>query len=159
MLASIVYIYKTRQKSKESKERSGAMDFINTETGMAGIGMNGESIARELNHNFYEKYDTQIRAVVARILSSAGKMQDIDDCVNIIYLELMEKLEQYNETRGSMGTFVTVVARSTALDYCRGSMRRTSELIGDDRLDFLVSPLECENEVELICLWKAYSRG
>ena len=124
------------------------MDFINIKTGMAGIGMNGENIPRELNHNFYEKYNTQIRAVVARILNSTGKMQDIDDCVNIVYLELMEKLEQYNETRGSMGTFVTVVARSTALDYCRGSMRRTSELIGDDKLDFLVSPLECENEVE-----------
>ena len=134
------------------------MDFINTETQTKTEGismnMNGENIPAELsrlnhlNHNFYEKYDTQIRAVVARILNSAGKTQDIDDCVNTVYLELMGKLQQYSETRGSMGAFVTIVARSTALDYCRSSMRKTSELIGDDKIDFLANPLEYEDEVE-----------
>jgi RNA polymerase sigma-70 factor (ECF subfamily) len=102
----------------------------------------------QINHNFYEKYDSQIRAIVARILKQANKTQDIDDCVNTIYLDLMNKLEQYNDTRGSMAAFVTVVARSAALNYCKSNMRKISELIGDDKLDFLAEPIEYENEVE-----------
>jgi len=117
------------------------MDFTNVK----GIEMNSK---HELTHNFYEKYNPQIRAAVARILNHANKTQDIDDCVNIVYLELMEKLHQYNETRGSMGTFVTVVARSVALDYCKSNLRRTGELIGDDKIDFLAKPLEYESDVE-----------
>jgi len=60
----------------------------------------------------------------------------------------MEKLQQYNETRGSMGAFVAIIARSTALDYCRSNMRRTGELIGDDKIDFLREPIEFEDKVE-----------
>ena len=110
--------------------------------------MNIPNNTPEVNQGFYERYDPQIRAIIARILNAAGKTQDIDDCVNIVYLELMEKLRQYNETRGSMGAFVTIVARSTALDYCRSSLRKAQELVGDEKLDFLANPLSYEDEVE-----------
>jgi len=120
------------------------MDMINAK----GIEMNIENIVPEINNSFYEKYNPQIRAIAARILKYAYKIQDIDDCVNIVYLELMEKLQQYNETCGTLGAFVTVVARSAALNYCKSSMRKTSELIGDDKLDFLANPVEYEDEVE-----------
>ena len=102
----------------------------------------------EVNNNFYEKYNPQIRAIVTRILNNAGRNQDIGDCVNTVYLELMEKLQQYNDTRGSMGAFVAIVARSTALDYCRSNQHKQGELIGDDKLDFLSEPIEFENKVE-----------
>ena len=102
----------------------------------------------EVNNSFYEKYNPQIRAVVARILSYANQTGDIDDCVNTVYLELMNKLQQYNETRGSMAAFVAVVSRSVALNYCKSNTRKTHELVGDDKLDFLNAPLEYENEVE-----------
>ena len=72
--------------------------------------------------------------------------------MNTVYLQLIEKLQQYNETRGSMGAFVTIIARSAALDYCRSSMRRTSELVGDDKLDFLAEPAEFENKLDFEAL-------
>ena len=102
----------------------------------------------EINESFYEKYNPQIRAVVARILINAGQARDIDDCVNTVYLELMEKLQQYNETRGSMGAFVAVVARSAALDYCRSNVRKTRELVGDDKIDFMSGHIAFEDKVE-----------
>ncbi|MCL1858001.1 MAG: sigma-70 family RNA polymerase sigma factor [Oscillospiraceae bacterium] len=95
-----------------------------------------------VNNSFYDKYNPQIRAIVARILNNANQTGDIDDCVNTVYLELMENLQQYNETRGSMAAFVTIIARSTALDYCRSNMRKPVELIGDDKIDFLSNPIE-----------------
>ena len=118
------------------------MDLINAK----GIEM--ESNAPEINNSFYDKYNQQIRAIVARILNNADKSQDIEDCVNTVYLELIEKLRQYNETRGSIGAFVAIVARSTALDYCRSSRRRQGEFIGDDKVDFLSEPMGFEDKVE-----------
>jgi RNA polymerase sigma-70 factor (ECF subfamily) len=95
----------------------------------------------EVNNSFYDRYNPQIRAVVTRILNRAGLSGDIDDCVNTVFLDIMEKLRQYNETRGSMGAFVTVIARSAALNYCKSGIRRTGELVGDEKLDFLSEPI------------------
>jgi len=144
--------YQTRQKHKhqhnkkikiKGKERI-YIDFINVEV------MDTENINNmyEVNDGFYEKYNPQIRAIVTRILNYANQSRDIDDCVNTVYIELMEKLQQYNETRGSLGAFTAIIARSTALDYCRGNMRKTNELIGDDKIDFLSEPIEFEDSVE-----------
>ena len=102
----------------------------------------------EVSNSFYEKYNPQIRFVVTKILRNADQARDIDDCVNIVYLELMEKLQQYNETRAGMGTFVTVVARSVALNYCKKNMRGNGELIGDDKIDFLTEPIEVADKIE-----------
>ena len=102
----------------------------------------------EINGSFYEKYNPQIRAVVSRILNYANQQNDIDDCVNNVFLDLMEKLQQYNETRGSMSAFVTIIARSAALNYCKSNTRRTYELIGDEKLDFLTANIEYHDETE-----------
>ena len=110
--------------------------------------MNTENNAFEVNNNFYEKYNPQIRKIVTRILTNANQSRDIDDCVNTVYLELMERLQQYSETRGTMGAFVAVIARSVALNYCKSSTRKSSELIGDAKLDFLSGPIKVEDDVE-----------
>lgn len=102
----------------------------------------------EVNNSFYDKYYMQIRAVVSRILNYANQSGDIEDCVNTVFLELIERLQQYNETRGSMGAFVTVIARSAALNYCKSNMRKTKELVGDEKLDYLLSPIEHHDETE-----------
>jgi len=102
----------------------------------------------EVNNSFYEKYNPQIRAIVTRILNNANQSGDIDDCVNTVYLELMAKLQQYNETRGSMAAFIAIITRSAALNYCKSNTRKIGELIGDDNIDFLSEPLEFENEIE-----------
>ena len=102
----------------------------------------------EINNGFNEAHNPQIRAVVSRILLNANQPNDIDDCVNSVYLELMEKLQQYNETRGSMGAFVAVIARSVALNYCKSLVRRTGELVGDEKFDFMTSPLQYQDEAE-----------
>ena len=102
----------------------------------------------EIHHNFFEKYNSTIRGIVTNILKPANQMQDIDDCVNAVYVNVLEKLQAYNETRGSMAAFVIMITRSTALDYRRSNIRKTAELIGDDKMDFLNETLGFENEVE-----------
>ena len=60
----------------------------------------------------------------------------------------MAKLQQYNETRGTLGAFVTIIARSVALNYCKSNARKIGELIGYDNIEFLNEPLGFEDEVE-----------
>ena len=114
------------------------------------ININNDEIesVREINNSFYDDYSPQIRAIVSRILTYANQPGDIDDCVNAVFLEVIEKLQQFNETRGSMGAFIAVIARSVALNYCKINARKTGELVGDEKLDFLSSPIEYHDELE-----------
>jgi len=102
----------------------------------------------EVNNSFYFRYNKQIRAIVSNILNYSNQTSDIDDCVNAVFLEIMEKLQQYNETRGSLGAFVAVIARSAAINYCKSNMRKSKELIGDEKLDYFSSPIEYQDETE-----------
>ena len=101
----------------------------------------------EIN-NLYNKYNLDIRAIVAKILYYSNQEHDIDDCVNDVYLRLIENLQKYNETRGSMAAFVAIIARSTALNYCKGNIRKPKELIGDEKIDVLSDPINVEDEIE-----------
>lgn len=109
----------------------------------------------EINNGFFEKYHSTIRAIVTNILKPANQSQDIQDCVNTVFLSLMEKLQQYNETRGSLAAFVIIIARSTALNYLKTNARKTSELIGGDKFDFISDNLNFENDVEFKMLVKS----
>jgi len=112
------------------------------------VNINTDESVTEVNNSFYYKYNPQIRAIVSNILNYSNLQSEIDDCVNTVFLEIMEKLQQYNESRGSMGAFVAVIARSVALNYCKSNLRKSKELIGDEKLDFLSSPAEYHDETE-----------
>ena len=101
----------------------------------------------EINNNFYVKYNLEIRAIVAKILYYSNQESYIDDCVNEVYLRLIENLQQYNETRGTMAAFVAIIARSTALNYCRGNKYKPDELIGGEKIDVLRDPVNVEDEI------------
>jgi len=101
----------------------------------------------EINNNFYNKYNLDIRAIVAKILYYSNQECYIEDCVNDVYLRLIENLRQYNETRGTMAAFVAIIARSTALNYCKGNKHKPSELIGDEKIDVLSGPINVEDEI------------
>lgn len=122
------------------------MDSLNVEDIKDMRDTGGEIL--EVNDKFYSRYHPQIKKIAARILTSAGLGSHIDDCVNEVFLQLIEKLRQYNETRGSMAAFVTIIARSAALNYAKTTARKTGELIGDDNIAFLTEPASFENEVE-----------
>jgi RNA polymerase sigma-70 factor (ECF subfamily) len=99
-------------------------------------------------NDLYNKYNLDIRAIVAKILYYSNQEYDIDDCVNDVYLRLIENLQKYNETRGSMAAFVVIIARSTALNYCKGNIHKPNELIGDEKIDVLSDPINVEDEIE-----------
>ena len=120
--------------------------YINIDVNVMNIKNANDELS--VSSGFYSKYNPQIKAIVTRILVNANQSQDIDDCVNTVFLELMERLQQYNETRGSMAAFVAIIARSAALNYCKSNIRKHSELVGDDKIDYIITPLEVGDNIE-----------
>ena len=121
------------------------MDSLNVE-GLKN--MNDEIEIFEVNDKFYDKYNPHIRKIVTRILTNSNQRGYIEDCVNEVFLQLIERLRQYNETRGSMAAFVTIITRSVALNYAKSNVRQLGELIGDDNIEFLTEPVNFEGEIE-----------
>ena len=63
------------------------MDFADI-----NMGKNETETQPEVNNSFYDKYNPQIRAIVSRILNYSNQPNDIDDCVNAVFLEIMDRL-------------------------------------------------------------------
>ena len=145
-----MYVYiETFQKNKKYRKERVCIDKLNVDI-MENINAN----IFEVNNSFYEKYNPQIRKIVTRILNNANQTPNIDDCVNTVFLELIDRLKQYNETRGSISAFVAIVTRSVALNYCKSNTRKIAELIGDDSIAFLTEPMQFESDVEAEMLVK-----
>ena len=67
----------------------------------------------EFNNTFhgYVKY------IVTSILTEYP--QDVEECINDVNLKVWQSIDEYNEARSSLKTFVTHIARTTAIDRLR----------------------------------------
>jgi len=70
-----------------------------------------------------QKYGRLIRYVISGIL---GTGESAEDCYSEVCMRIWEKAAEYDETRGSLRTFLTVIARNTAVDMLRLAKRRES---------------------------------
>lgn len=64
----------------------------------------------------YDRYSNVVYAVVLRILQDTGGAEDI---LQDIFLQLWRKPEAFDSSRGSLGAWLTVIARHRAIDRLR----------------------------------------
>ena len=64
---------------------------------------------------FYQMYHATAQYVVGNILRGCGSTEDVEECVNDALYQAMTSMDQYDAKRGTVKTFVGVIARSTAL--------------------------------------------
>lgn len=62
-------------------------------------------------------YGSLVRYVVSPILTDE---QDIEECVSEITLRIWDRIESYDETKGSFKGWITAVSRNAALNFTRG---------------------------------------
>lgn len=76
-----------------------------------------------------EKYGCMVRYIVGGILKDD---RDIDECISDIYMKVWNGIESYDASRGRLPTWLTAIARNTAINR----MRRKSDGAGgmDDRI-------------------------
>lgn len=72
---------------------------------------------------FVERYSSVIYAAVKRTINNPTGEQNIDDVVQEVFLKLCQNnyklLKNYNPKKSSIGTWLTIIARTTAIDAVR----------------------------------------
>lgn len=81
---------------------------------------------------FYTRYSPVVLAAARKVLASSPHPGDeAEDIAQLVFMKLLKHncrlLANYDPTRGSLSTWLTVVARSTALDAVRAQARARAQ--------------------------------
>ena len=82
-------------------------------------------------------YGALVRYVAAPILGSDAA---VSDCISEVYLRVLEKSAQFDPERGSLGAWLTAIARNTALNIIRRGKNETGEALPEDMPDPAPTP-------------------
>lgn len=65
-----------------------------------------------------DTYGSAVYGLIQQILRGAAP-QDVEECVSDVFVAAWQKSSRYNPRRGSLKTWLLVIAKHTALDYRR----------------------------------------
>ncbi|MCL2838485.1 MAG: sigma-70 family RNA polymerase sigma factor [Oscillospiraceae bacterium] len=98
-----------------------------------------------------DTYSKLLWVIVGGILGNVGTTQDIEECISDVYVQVWKNPESFNHKKGSLKTFLAVIARSKSLDtYRKLSKSKIVELdeairsTDDDLLDYIVDKEMCQ---------------
>ena len=84
-------------------------------------------------------YGALLRYVAAPILGSDAA---VSDCVSEVYMRVLERFAQFDPERGSLGAWLTAIARNTALNIARRGKKDADEALREDMSDPAPTPEE-----------------
>lgn len=80
------------------------------------------------------KYSRLLWSVAGAVLDKAGSSQDVEECVADTFIYLWEHPDAYDPLRGKLKTWLTIVARTRAVDRYREIARRDTVPLEDTEL-------------------------
>lgn len=89
-----------------------------------------------------QKYSKLVWKIVAPILLNAASVQDVEECVADVFIHLWQCPEKYDPGKGRLPAWLSMVARSKAIDRYRQIIRKR-ELSIEDMAE---SPVYAETE-------------
>jgi RNA polymerase sigma-70 factor (ECF subfamily) len=66
-----------------------------------------------------DTYSKLLWVIVGGILGSIGTAQDIEECISDVYVHVWKNPKSFNHEKGSLKTYLAVIAKSKALDAYR----------------------------------------
>ena len=84
-------------------------------TAIAGIKEQNEHII----HEIIVKYSKLLWPIVSAVLKNVGTEQDVEECVADVFIDLWENPDKYDARRGTLKTWLCMVARCKAIDRYR----------------------------------------
>ena len=98
-----------------------------------------------------DTYSKLLWVIAGGILGNIGTSQDIEECISDVYAQVWNNPKAFNQQKGSLKTFLAVIAKSKALDtYRKLSKTKIVELseairsTNDDLLDYIVDKEMCQ---------------
>ena len=87
--------------------------------------------------NVIERYSKLLWKISSAVLSNAGTEQDIEECVADAFIYLWRNSESFDPQKGRLKTWLSVVARSKALDKYRSIQKNQSIPLNDDFEEYI----------------------
>ena len=72
------------------------------------------------------KYSKLLWSVSGAVLNNIGSAQDIEECVADAFIYLWEHPDKFDPERGKLKTWLSVIARTQAINRCREIARRNA---------------------------------
>ena len=98
-----------------------------------------------------DTYSKLLWIVVGGILGKIGTAQDIEECISDVYFHVWKNPAAFDSGKGSLKTFLAILAKSKALDVYRklsksGIIELNEAINGrdDDLLDYIVNKEMCQ---------------
>ena len=133
----------TGQSAQEAK-------FLNDEKIITAIKKRNEATINEI----ITKYSKLLWSVAEAVLSHVGSVQDVEECVADTFIYLWEHPEKFDHQRGKLKTWLSIVARTQAVNRYREITKRNTLPLEDadfvDQLDVADSVLEVETSQALL---------
>ncbi|NLV22044.1 MAG: sigma-70 family RNA polymerase sigma factor [Syntrophomonadaceae bacterium] len=77
------------------------------------------------------KYSKLLWSIAGAVLNNIGSIQDVEECVADTYVYLWEHPDKYDPHRGTLKTWLSIVARTQALNRCQEIAKRNTILLED----------------------------
>ena len=103
-----------------------------------------------------QKYSRLLWKIAAPILVNAASVQDVEECVADVFIHLWQCPEKYDSDKGRLSTWLSMVARSKAIDRYRQIVRKPElsikEIIAESPVYDETAATDAENERLLSCI-------
>ena len=100
------------------------------------------------------KYSKLLWSVAGTVLNNIGSTQDVEECVADTFIYFWEHPEKYNPQRGKLKTWLSIIARTQAVNRCREIAKRNIVPLEDtgfiDQLGVVDNILEAETRKSLL---------
>lgn len=95
---------------------------MNDIAAIAGIKNRDERIINEIIVN----YSKLLWPIASAVLKNVGAEQDVEECVADVFIDLWENPDKYNPARGSLKSWLCMVARCKAIDRYRALSKHST---------------------------------
>ncbi|MCI9337769.1 MAG: sigma-70 family RNA polymerase sigma factor [Lachnospiraceae bacterium] len=100
---------------------------MNDKRTISAIRYKDEAVINEV----IKKYSKLLWSVSGAVLSGIGSVQDVEECVADTFIYLWEHPDKYNPERGKLKTWLSIIARTQAINRCREITKRDTVPLED----------------------------
>lgn len=110
--------------------------------------MSDEKIILEIRHQNEEvmayviqKYSKLLWKIASAVLVNVASVQDVEECVADTFIHLWQYPEKYEAGRGKLSTYLSLVARTKAIDCYRQAVRWQMVSMEEESVAYGAEPL------------------
>lgn len=103
-----------------------------------------------------QKYSKLLWKVAAPVLTNAASVQDVEECVADVFIHLWQCPEKYDPDKGRLSAWLSMLARSKAIDRYRQIIRKREssieEIAAESAVYAEIAAADVEDERLLSCI-------